>query len=177
MKKIAAFCSLLLTAAVLQMPAPAQAQEKKQDAKAPASPRATAKNDFAEIAYGQPSKRGREIFGSLVPYGQVWRTGANMSTDITFKSDVIFGGQHVKKGTYALFTIPQEKEWTIILNGQPAQKGAAEYDAHKDKNVLEVKVPVEKLQPVAEKLNIGFESKQLVFKWDDVRVAVPLTKK
>jgi hypothetical protein len=61
-------------------------------------------------------------FGELVPYGQVWRTGANMSTDITFKTDVLFGGKEVKKGTYSIFTIPEEKEWTIILNSQPKQK-------------------------------------------------------
>jgi len=178
MKKVALYCTLFLAAAALYVPA--QAQGKKEDKKkeaAPLSPRATASNDFAEISYGQPSKRGRQIFGSLVPYGEVWRTGANMSTDITFKTDVLFGGQQVKKGTYALFTIPAEGEWTVILNSQPKQRGASEYEANRSKNVVEVKVPAEVQQTVEEKLTIGFEENLLVIKWDNVRVAVPLQKK
>ena len=170
MKKIAAFCTMLMATAVM-----ATAQETHKEA--PKSPRVTAKNNIAEISYGQPSKRGRVIFGELVPYGEVWRAGANMSTDLTVNKDVLFGGRELKKGTYAVFVIPEESEWTIVLNGKAKQKGASEYEENKDKNVLEVKAPVEKSDAIQEKFTIGFEEEDMTFRWDGVVVKVPLTKK
>jgi|SRR5690606_33059379 hypothetical protein len=169
MRKIAAFCTMFLATAMM-----ATAQEKKE---APKSPPASAKSELAEVSYSQPSKKGRVIFGELVPYGEVWRTGANMSTDITFKTDVMFGGREVKQGTYSLFTIPGEKEWTVILNGVPAQRGASQYNDTKDKNVAEVKVRAEQTSTVEEKFTIDFEGQDLVIKWDLTKVKVPITKK
>ncbi len=166
MKKIAAFFTMFLATVVM-----AFAQD------APKSPRVTASNDFAEISYGQPSKRGRVIFGELVPYGKVWRTGANMSTDLVLKSDAVLGGKKLKKGTYAIFTIPEKDQWTIIVNSQPAQRGASEYEANKKKNVAEVKAPVEKTATVKEEFTISFEPGFMVFNWDDVLVKVPFEKK
>ena len=170
MKKIAAFCTMLLASGMML-----QAQEAKKEA--PKSPAASAKNAIAEVSYSQPSKRGRVIFGELVPYGEIWRTGANMSTDLTVKTDVMFGGQELKAGTYSVFTIPGENEWTVILNSQPKQKGASEYEANKDKNVLEVKAPVEHTKTVQEKFTISFVKDNIVFSWDTVRVPVSLKKK
>lgn len=140
----------------------------------PKSPRVTASGDNVEIAYGQPSKRDRVIFGELVPYGKVWRTGANKSTDITFKKDVTFGGKKVQAGTYALFTIPGEKEWTVILNSVANQPGAAEYEKNKDKNVAEVKVPSMQTPNVVEKLMISAPKGELVLEWDKTKVSVPM---
>lgn len=171
MRKIAAFCSMLMAVAVMQT----SAQEMKKEA--PKSPPATAKNNIAEVSYSQPSKRGRVIFGELVPYGQIWRTGANMSTDITFNTDVVFAGKEVKKGTYAIFTIPEENEWTVILNSQAKQKGSSEYEANKDKNVLEAKVPVTHTTTVQEQFLISFDKDNLVFTWDKTKVKVSLKKK
>ncbi len=68
------------------------------------------------LEYSRPSVKEREIFGSLVPYGKIWRTGANQSTKITFGDDVVFNGKKVKAGTYALYTIPGEDSWTLMLN-------------------------------------------------------------
>ncbi|WP_295129029.1 DUF2911 domain-containing protein [uncultured Chitinophaga sp.] len=141
---------------------------------APKSPRVEAKGENVTIAYGQPSKNNRDIFGALVPYGEIWRTGANKSTDITFDKDATFGGKKVKAGTYALFTIPGEKEWTIILNSQPAQSGAFDYDKTKDKNVLEVKAPVQSRSDVQEKFTISAPKGAVVFEWDKTKVSVPL---
>src|SRR6476660_6493757 len=87
-------------------------------AQAPVSPKASAEGKGVKVTYGQPSKKGREIFGKLVPFGQVWRTGANEASEITFNKDVTVGGKPVKAGTYTLFTIPKETEWTVILNSQ-----------------------------------------------------------
>lgn len=170
MRKIAAICTMLLATAFMT-----NAQDAKKEA--PKSPAATATSELAEVSYSQPSKRGRVIFGELVPYGEIWRTGANMSTDITFKSDVLFAGQRVKKGTYAIFTIPQKNEWTVILNSQAKQKGASEYEANKGKNVVQVNVPVQKNAAVQETFLISFEKNDLVFSWDEVKVTVPVKKR
>lgn len=169
MRKLMVLSMMLLTTAFM-----ATAQDMKKEA--PKSPRVTAKNDIAEISYGQPSKRARVIFGELVPYGEIWRTGANMSTDLTVNTDVLFGGKPLKKGTYAVFTIPGKEEWTIILNSKAGQKGASEYEDNKDKNVLEIKAPVVQAGDVMEKFTISFEKEQLVFGWDQVRVPVSLVK-
>jgi hypothetical protein len=181
MKRIATLCTMLM--ATFMMTASAQdmkdAKKDTKDAKkeAPKSPLTSAKNNIASVSYSQPSKRGRVIFGDLVPYGKVWRTGANKSTDVTFTTDVMFGGKEVKKGTYALFTIPEEKEWTIILNAVPKQSGAFDYDKNKDKNVVEVKAPVTSIAASQEKFTISFKGNNMVFTWDQTAVMVPLKKK
>lgn len=145
-----------------------------QETKQVLSPRAYAKNDNAEINYGQPSKRGRVIFGELVPYGQVWRTGANEATEITFKKDCVFAGKQVKAGTYTLFTIPTQKEWTVILNGQLKQWGAFAYEDNKSKDVLHVNVPVKKMDSPQEKFVINLTKDALEMSWDQTAVAVPV---
>ena len=147
------------------------------DAQVPKSPRVTVKGKDVTVSYGQPSKRNREIFGELVPYGQVWRTGANEATQITFANNVKFGGKPIKAGTYTLFTIPTEKEWTVILNGQLNQWGAYDYEKHKDKDVLKFKVPVKKTKQPVEPLTYRFDkNNQLVIEWDQTQVEIPITR-
>jgi len=141
----------------------------------PKSPRVSAEGKDVKVAYGQPSKRGRVIFGGLEPYGKVWRTGANEATEITFKKDVVFGGQPVKAGTYTLFTIPNENEWTVILNPELKQWGAYGYDKIKDKDLPHVKAPAKKLDQPVEKLTLRFDEKNnLVIEWDQTHVEVPI---
>jgi hypothetical protein len=141
----------------------------------PKSPRVTAEGKDVKVAYGQPSKRGRVIFGQLEPYGKVWRTGANEATEITFAKDVTFGGQPVKKGTYTLFTVPNENEWTVILNPELKQWGAYGYDKIKDKDLPHVKVPAKKLSSPVEKLTLRFDDKNsLIIEWDQTQVEVPI---
>lgn len=90
-------------------------------------------NTHISLRYERPSARNRVIFGGLVPYDQVWRTGAGYCTRITFDKPVIFGGQSVKAGTYSLFTIPCESaDWTVILNTDTTLYGAYDYDITKD---------------------------------------------
>lgn len=145
------------------------------DAQTPKSPRVTAEGKDVKVSYGQPSKRDREIFGGLVPYGQVWRTGANEATEITFAKDVKIAGKDVKAGTYTLFTIPTENEWTIILNSQLKQWGAYDYEKHKGKDVLQVKVPSKKIDSSVEALTYRFNNNnQLLIEWDKTQVAVPI---
>ena len=141
----------------------------------PKSPRVTATGENVEIAYGQPSKKGRQIFPGLEAYGKVWRAGANKSTDITFKKDAKFGGKEVKAGTYALFIIPGEKEFTFILNSVPGQPGAFDYEKNKGKDVAQVKVARQKTASTVEKLTFSLPKGSLVFEWDDTKAVVPLT--
>ncbi len=102
------------------------------------------------IAYGRPYKKGRDIFGALVPWGQVWRTGADEATMLTTDGDVTIGDLKVPKGSYALFTIPGQKDWQLIVNKNPKQWGAFKYDAKDDLGKTTMKVaaataPVEQL--------------------------------
>jgi len=136
-------------------------------------------NKLIKVTYGQPSKRGRVIFGpassvSLEKYGKVWRTGADEATEVTFAKDVQFGDKTVKAGTYTLFTIPNEKEWTVILNGVLGQWGAYDYDKHKDKNVAEIKVPAKTSKAVQEKLSITPSNNEIAIAWDQAMIQVPV---
>ena len=139
---------------------------------APASPRVKTEGKEVTVAYGQPSKKGREVFGKLVPFGQVWRTGANEATEITFKKDVTFGGKPVKAGTYTLFTIPTAKEWTVILNKDLGQFGA--FDYKKANDVLTIKVPVKALSAEVEKFTIEAKDASVDMMWDKTSVSVPV---
>lgn len=160
---------ILLTTAVIALGATASyAQE------APKSPRIKAEGKDVKVSYGQPSKRGREIFGKLVPYGEVWRTGANEATEITFAKDGTFGGKPVKAGTYSLFTIPGEKEWTFILNSELKQWGAFKYNEIKGKDVLHVTVKPSTVGTSVEKLTITLPNGKLVLEWDKTKVEVPV---
>ena len=145
--------------------------------KKPASPHESATGQDISVRYGRPYKKGRVIFGSLVPYGKVYRCGADSATTVTFDKDAEFGGKSVKAGTYTLFVIPNEKNWTIILNSQLGQWGAFDYDKYKDKDVLQVEVPVKKLDHVVEQLTITLPAAALVIEWDDVQVSVPVNLK
>lgn len=84
------------------------------------------------ISYGRPSVRDRTIFGDLVPYGDVWRTGANEATTVSFSTPVQINGESLDAGTYAFFTIPEQEEWTLIFNNEAEQWGAYNYDEGAD---------------------------------------------
>jgi len=140
----------------------------------PASPRITAEGENVKVAYGQPSKKGRVIFGEKEKYGKVWRAGANEATEITFAKDGTFGDQPVKAGTYTLFVTPAENEWTVILNSSLKQWGSFKYDEIKDKDVLKVTVPTKKTDGVVEKLTYRFAGSDLIIEWDQTQVAVPV---
>ena len=139
------------------------------------SPHDTLTTKNLSVTYGRPYKKGRVVFGELEKYGKVWRVGADEATQITFNQDTKFGGQAVAKGTYAMFALVEEKEWTIILNSVLGQWGAYSYDKNKDKDVVKVKVPVKKLNDVVEQLTIKADDKALNISWDQTSVSVPLS--
>jgi hypothetical protein len=137
------------------------------------SPHDTVSTKDIKITYGRPYKKGRVIFGGLQKYGEVWRCGADEATEITFSKDGTFGGRPVKAGSYTLFVTPNEKEWTIILNGDPHFWGT-QYEQHKTKDVLHVNVPVKNLGSAVEQLTIHFAGGDMIIEWDKTAVAVPV---
>ncbi len=128
-----------------------------------------------KVLYGRPQKNGEIIFGNLVPYGKIWRTGANEATEIKFYQDVQFGDTKVAAGTYVLLTIPGENEWEVILSSKLDVLGAFQYNPTFD--VARVTVKVSNAETL-ESFSIAFKSLentvQMVLGWDNTRVKVPL---
>jgi hypothetical protein len=162
--------------------APAQ-ETKAPPKKAPASPagkvEAVLGGKAVTITYGQPSKKDREIFGKLVPYGQVWRMGANERTKLIIDSDIMIGSLHVPKGSYSLWAIPTEKEWTLLVNKEADGWGAQwDYDSKIKANELgRVPMTVTKV-PLTEQLTLGIKAEgsmgTLTVTWDTVQASVKL---
>ncbi|RNL50692.1 DUF2911 domain-containing protein [Pedobacter jejuensis] len=129
-----------------------------------------------KVVYSRPQKKGREIFGVLEQYGNVWRFGANESTEIRFFEKVNIGGKKIKAGTYSLFAIPNKDTWTIIINTQTDRWGAFTYDATKD--VVRVNVPVKTLTKPVEYFSITFTplatGATLIAAWDKTQVELPI---
>ena len=154
-----------------------------QNLKVPApSPSTTIKQDFAlssvEISYSRPGVKGRKIFGDLVPFGKVWRTGANAATTITFGEEVTIGGKKVPAGKYGLLTIPGKDEWTVIITKQTNVTSPSAYKEGED--VVRVKAKPEKLPVTIETFMILFDnikpsSMELAILWENTVVSVPIS--
>jgi hypothetical protein len=139
----------------------------------PVSPKAEANGKIGaatvKIAYCQPSARGRKIIGGLVPYNEVWRTGANEATTFTIDKPVKIEGKDLAAGTYSLFTLPTENEWTIIFNKEAKQWGA--YDYKKDNDALRVTVKPTKTASFVETFNIAVGKDAVNLQWENTAVA------
>jgi len=120
------------------------------------------------VDYGRPSVKDREVWGALVPYGQVWRTGANEATTIEFSGDVLIEGETLPAGKYGLFTIPGASEWTVIFNKVPQQWGAFNYDANED--ALRVTVEPGDCEHV-ESLDVVIEDSAVMVRWAETAVS------
>jgi hypothetical protein len=161
------FCIILLAPFVLL----AQ-DDKAARPSPPAQASATVNGKTITIDYGQPSVKGRKIWGELVPYGQVWRAGANETTAITLSADATVGGKTLPAGKYAFFVIPNEKEATIIFN-KTIKWGAFSYK--QDEDVLRVSVPVKKSNAFAEKLTYTISPKgEVSLAWENSVIAFPV---
>jgi hypothetical protein len=161
---ILTLCTLFATAAVA-------AQETKKPLSPPMKAEATLKGKAVTIDYSAPSMRGRKIFGELVPYGKVWRTGANAATTLTTATDLMIGSLHVPAGKYTLFTIPGEKEWTLIVNKQTGQWGTR-YDETQDLGRVKLNIAPALKEPV-EQFTIGIGD-ALSLSWDKTKVWLPV---
>jgi hypothetical protein len=131
---------------------------------------------YVKITYSQPQKKRREIFGALVPYGKVWRTGANEATEITTTKDILISDILLKAGTYSIFTIPEKEKWTIILNADVGLWGAYNYNEQKD--VYRFEVPAEAAGTLYEPFTMIFDHRNevanLLMMWDRTKVTIPI---
>ncbi|HEX5491711.1 MAG TPA: DUF2911 domain-containing protein, partial [Candidatus Udaeobacter sp.] len=157
------------------------AEEKKIEFPAP-SQHATVKQRVGltdvEIDYSRPNKNNREIFGGLVPYGKLWRTGANAVTKISFSKPVALGGKQIPAGEYALFTIPTVDEWTIIISKDAKVQSAADYKQENDAARITAKPEPNPNTVETFTISLGDvkgASATLNFLWDKTRVPVKLT--
>ena len=165
----------ILLAVVVATPAGTLAQERKR-----ASPHetttATVDGAKVSITYGRPYAKGRKIVGGLVPYGEVWRTGADEATTLVTDKALMMGSAHVNPGTYTLYTLPGEKGWELIINKQTGQWGT-QYDQGQDLARVPMKVgrttsPVEQLTLEIADTPAGGE---LRLSWENTLATVPFT--
>ncbi|WP_179339857.1 DUF2911 domain-containing protein [Winogradskyella ludwigii] len=147
--------------------------EKSDEAKKASEPQ-------IRVTYSRPAKKGREVFGKLLKYGEAWRVGANESTEILFVNDVTFGGKDIKAGRYSVIIIPTENEWTLKLNTELDGWGNYGYDDTKD--IASVAVPVTKNNKEIENLSIALYKASdsvvhLKIGWDTTIAEFPITLK
>ena len=157
-----------------EMATESESSEEEARSKRPSPPRTAsgAIGDVSvEIAYSSPSMKGRKIWGGLVPYGEVWRTGANEATTITLSKTALVEGKKIAAGKYALFTIPGEDKWTVIFNSVAEQWGSYEYDKAKD--ALRVEVTPQPLNDHVEALEFVVEDGKVILRWE--KRAVPIS--
>jgi hypothetical protein len=148
----------------------------------PASPTQTVKQDFGvssiELSYSRPGMKGRKVFGDLVPYGKVWRTGANSATTLTFADEVIIGGKKIPAGKYGLVSIPDKENWILIIT---KQLNATSPDAYKEENdVIRVLTKPTELKDKVETFTIQFADVMpgacaLQIMWENTAVALPIS--
>jgi len=155
-------------------------QTMAQGVKTPApSPSQTIKQEFGlssvEITYARPAVKGRKIFGDIVPFGKLWRTGANSPTKITFGEDVKIAGKELKAGSYQVMTIPNQNSWEVLFN--KGTNGVFNY--HPEEDVLKVSVPSQAVASPMENFTIQFANisankMELVMAWEKTRVSIPI---
>jgi Protein of unknown function (DUF2911) len=134
-------------------------------------------NCHVHVNYGSPGVKGRNIWGGLVAYNQVWAAGAHKATTIEFSTDILLGNKKIAAGKYGLFMLPGEKEWTVIINTQYDQHLADDYDPAKDVARF-IATPII-LNKVVERLTYTVEAGDkkgtLVFAWEKIKVTAPLS--
>ncbi|WP_346238139.1 DUF2911 domain-containing protein [Niabella insulamsoli] len=161
-------CTALMGAnAQVKVPAPSPAQTVKQE---------FGLSDI-ELSYSRPAMKGRKIFGDLVPFDKVWRTGANGATTLTFGDEVIIGGKKIPAGKYGLLSIPGADSWTLIISKQTDVTSPAAYK--QDQDVVRVNAKPMKLPFQLENFSISFEdvtasSCELAIIWDNTLVSLPI---
>ncbi|MBK6975867.1 MAG: DUF2911 domain-containing protein [Cytophagaceae bacterium] len=128
-----------------------------------------------KVGYSPPIMKNRKIFGELVPYNTVWRTGANEATLVTFSKNCFMAGKSIKAGDYSLWTIPRKKNWVIILNNETGQWGT-NYDENKD--YLRFTIKSESSPKLTDKLTIGFKNIKnglnMELKWENTIINIPI---
>ncbi|HLZ12433.1 MAG TPA: DUF2911 domain-containing protein [Candidatus Acidoferrum sp.] len=176
MRKVLSLCSL----AVLALAVAAFALRAQQDKSKRPSPPATAKCELAAgksiaIDYSSPRKNGRPIFGSLIPYGQVWRAGANEATTFVTTADLTVGGAHVPAGSYTIFAIPNQDKWSLIISKKTGEWGTPYPGEKEDLARVDMKVST---GAVTENFTIALDKNSkgctLKMAWDNTIASVEI---
>ncbi len=176
MKKALSFV-LILTGLMLGFQQDLSAQAPPKPRKSPLAIAAfKAQKTYIKVVYSQPFKNDREIFGGLVPYNKVWRTGANEATEITVTQKIKVAGKVLQPGTYTIFSIPGKEKWSVIFNSVVGLWGDYEYKPECD--VLKVEVPANAVDTPWEAFTIKFENNgnmaNMTLVWDKTAVIVPI---
>jgi hypothetical protein len=153
-----------------QHDAASQAKDKKP-LSPPAHTETTISGKKVSIDYSAPSMRGRKIMGELVPYGQVWRTGANSATTLKTDTDITINGTKVPAGTYTLYTLPGENDWKLIINKQTGQWGT-EY--HQEQDLARVDLKQEQTSAPVETFKITLQPSSLIMEWENTKLSADL---
>ncbi len=162
------------------MAALGSAQMDKASRPSPAAKATCALGDGKTITvdYSSPRAKGRKIFGGLVPYGEVWRAGANEATTFVTTADLMVGGSHVPAGSYTIFAIPNQDKWTLIISKKTGEWGIPYPGA--DSDLVRVDMKVSKLPSMAENFTIGFDKAvggcTLRMDWETTRASVEISK-
>ena len=167
--------AVMFTALAAQQPP----QDKSKRPSPPGTAEVTLKGKKITIDYSRPSMKGRKIMGELVPYGQVWRTGANEATALTTEGDITIGGANVPAGKYTIYTLPSEGTWKLIINKQTGQWGTV-YDQSQD--LVRVDMQKSQTQQPVEQFTISLNKKNdttadLVLEWENTRLTAPVKAK
>jgi hypothetical protein len=174
MRKVVLFGSAVLLAVAAAVTIHAQQDKSKRP-----SPPQTAKCDVSggksiTVDYSSPRAKGRKVFGGIVPYGEVWRTGANEATTFVTASDVMIGGHHVPAGSYTLFTIPAQDKWTLIISKKTGEWGIPYPGA--DSDLARVDMKVSATSGAVENFTIAFDKGSkgctLRIEWENTRASV-----
>jgi Protein of unknown function (DUF2911) len=174
-KAIAAISAVCLTVALSVVVVRAQQDKSKRP-----SPPAKATLDLGggqsvTVDYSSPRAKGRKIYGELVPFGQVWRTGANEATTFVNTADVVVGGADVPAGSYTLFTIPNKDKWVLIISKKTGEWGTDYPGPSSDLTRVDMKVST--LTSPIENFTISFDKGTLIIDWDTTRASVAVVKK
>jgi hypothetical protein len=136
------------------------------------------KDAYLKLTYSQPHKKGREVFGNLVPFGKVWRTGANEATELTITKNIQLNGNLLPAGSYSVFTIPEKDKWTVIINSDLGLWGSYNYNETLD--IMRFDVPVQSVpgnvvyEPFTIQLVQRNEVADLLMMWDRTQVSIPV---
>ncbi|KAA9042149.1 DUF2911 domain-containing protein [Ginsengibacter hankyongi] len=155
----------------------AQAEDKSKRPSPPATATGTVAGATVTVDYSSPAVKGRKIWGGLVPYGEVWRTGANEATIFETDKDIVVEGKNLPAGKYSLYTIPGEKEWVIIFNSKTGQWGVKNDESTTEEpasDVLRVTVKPVKSASFNERMKFVIDNNGFALDWENLEVPVSI---
>jgi hypothetical protein len=174
-KATAALSVLCLTLAITVVVLRAQQDKSKRPSPAAKATLDLGGGQSVTVDYSSPRAKGRKIYGELVPYGKVWRTGANEATTLVATTDVTIGGTAVPAGSYTIFTIPEQSKWTLVVSKKTGEWGTDYPGPSNDLARIDMKVSA--LPSPVENFTISFDKGALNIDWDTTRASVPVSKK